>query len=73
MLDNEEASDEALPDTGIGIEKEGFLSPSFIRTSLDYGTRASTILIRDRAGQQTLMEQTWLAGGQRGCRTHIEL
>jgi len=50
MLDNEEASDEALPDTGIGIEKERFLSPSFIRTSLDYGTRASTILIRDRAG-----------------------
>lgn len=69
--DDREACDTQLPDTGIGIEKERFLSPSFIRSSLDYGTRASTILIRNRAGRHTLMEQTWHPGGQKGCRTTI--
>ena len=73
LLNNQEADDAVLPDTGIGIEKERFLSPSFIRTSLDYGTRASTILIRDRLERQTLMEQSWLAGGEKGCRTVIQL
>ncbi|MDX1397019.1 MAG: NRDE family protein [Oceanospirillum sp.] len=67
----DEAEDHELPDTGIGLDKERFLSPSFIRSSLDYGTRASTILIRDHAGEQTMMEQTWLPGGQTGVRTLI--
>jgi len=73
LLNSQAAVDAMLPDTGIGIEKERFLSPSFIQTSLDYGTRASTILIRDRLERQTLMEQSWLAGGEKGCRTVIQL
>lgn len=71
VANDEEAADHELPDTGIGLAKERFLSPSFIRSSMDYGTRASTILIRNHSGRQTLMEQTWHPGGQRGVRTLI--
>lgn len=63
--------DHHLPDTGIGLEKERFLSPAFISDSLDYGTRASTILLRTADGRQSLMEQTWLPGGQTGIRTYL--
>lgn len=71
VANDEEAADHELPDTGIGLDKERFLSPSFIRSSMDYGTRASTILIRNHSGRQTLMEQTWHPGGQKGVRTLI--
>lgn len=73
VSDASQAIDAELPDTGIGLDKERFLSSSFIGSSLDYGTRASTILIRDRNGRQTLMEQTWLPGGQRGITTRLYL
>jgi uncharacterized protein with NRDE domain len=44
-LQNKEfAPDNQLPDTGIGLEFERLLSPSFI-TSESYGTRTSTIII----------------------------
>lgn len=71
VANDQEAEDHELPDTGIGLDKERFLSPSFIRSSMDYGTRASTILIRNHSGRQTLMEQTWHPGGQTGVRTLI--
>lgn len=73
VADESEAADHHLPDTGIGLHKERFLSPAFIRSSLDYGTRASTILIRHHSGQQTMIEQTWLPGGKTGRRTMISL
>ncbi|MCC5864187.1 MAG: NRDE family protein [Wenzhouxiangella sp.] len=41
--DREPASDEELPDTGIGLEAERMLSPPFIVSS-GYGTRSSTVL-----------------------------
>ncbi len=68
---SEEAADHELPDTGIGLDKERFLSPSFINSSMDYGTRASTILIRNNSGQQTIMEQIWHPCGQTGVRTLV--
>ena len=69
LLDSNEAQDHELPDTGITSDKERFLSPAFISSSLDYGTRASTILLLDSSDRQTVMEQTWHPGGQKGCRT----
>lgn len=39
----ESASDEDLPDTGVGLELERMLSPLFIQSE-HYGTRASTVL-----------------------------
>lgn len=38
------APDETLPDTGVGMELERFLSPAFIRGE-HYGTRASTVAL----------------------------
>ncbi|MBP6749019.1 MAG: NRDE family protein [Xanthomonadaceae bacterium] len=38
------APDDALPDTGVGLALERFLSPAFIR-SAQYGTRASTVAL----------------------------
>jgi uncharacterized protein with NRDE domain len=35
--------DEALPDTGVGLELERLLAPVFVRGSAHYGTRASTL------------------------------
>ena len=56
------AADDALPDTGVGIEMERMLSPRFI-ASADYGTRASTALLIDRRGRAVLWEQNFAAGG----------
>ncbi|MFC3884169.1 NRDE family protein [Bacillus songklensis] len=46
LSDSEEASEEELPDTGIGKEWEKLLSPLFIRSD-KYGTRSSTIFTLD--------------------------
>jgi uncharacterized protein with NRDE domain len=44
LADSTLAPDERLPDTGVGLERERFLSPSFIAHAA-YGTRASTVLL----------------------------
>jgi uncharacterized protein with NRDE domain len=41
------ATDAELPDTGIGLERERFLSSAFI-VGLTYGTRSSTVMILGR-------------------------
>lgn len=43
LADERQAADEDLPDTGIGLERERWLSSAFIRGER-YGTRASTIV-----------------------------
>ena len=45
LADTDGAPDAALPDTGIGTERERFLSPLFIAGAA-YGTRASTVIRR---------------------------
>ena len=42
LADTSLPNEDALPDTGIGLELEKFLSPIFIRGN-EYGTRASTL------------------------------
>jgi uncharacterized protein with NRDE domain len=54
--------DEALPDTGVGIELERALSAQFITTA-EYGTRATTTLTIDHAGQVDFAERSFRAGG----------
>jgi len=44
LADREQARDAELPDTGVGIERERFLSAPFI-VGADYGTRCSTIVL----------------------------
>jgi len=56
------ASDDALPDSGIGLERERLLSTAFIQ-STDYGTRCSTVLLVDRAGQARFEERSFASDG----------
>jgi uncharacterized protein with NRDE domain len=59
ILDNrEQANDNLLPDTGIGVEYERALSPIFISTPI-YGTRSSSLLLIDRNGLITFIERTF--------------
>ena len=44
LADRTIAADSALPDTGVGLDKERWLSPVFI-TAHEYGTRCSTVLM----------------------------
>lgn len=44
LADPAVAPDDALPDTGVGLELERFLSSAFIRSER-YGTRASTVVL----------------------------
>ncbi len=57
LLDRARAADGELPDTGIGLERERWLSPLLI-TGPHYGTRAATLLALHRSGQATVIERT---------------
>jgi uncharacterized protein with NRDE domain len=46
LSDRSVAMDAELPDTGIGLERERFLSSAFI-VGLTYGTRSSTVIVID--------------------------
>jgi uncharacterized protein with NRDE domain len=61
LLDEERPADDALPDTGIGIDLERLLAPVFVRGSVQYGTRASTLAFLDDRGATHLQERTFEA------------
>ncbi|MEG0186447.1 MAG: NRDE family protein [Stenotrophomonas sp.] len=56
LADEHRPLDGELPDTGIGLERERWLSPAFIRGD-DYGTRASTVLLIDAGGHGQIHER----------------
>ena len=62
LADEHEARDDELPDTGVGLEMERFLSPPFIR-GLHYGTRASTVIAVSSDGATRFLERRWGASG----------
>ena len=63
VLSNDAAApDDALPDTGVGIEWERVLSPALIVTR-DYGTRASTILSMANSGDVWFGERSRASDG----------
>jgi uncharacterized protein with NRDE domain len=64
LADRAAAPDHALPETGLGRERERLLSSPFI-VSPDYGTRCSTVLLIGRDGVVRLHEQTFDASGTR--------
>ncbi len=64
LADRVIAADDALPDTGVGAERERLLSPPFIRTDV-YGTRASTVLTIGADGEARFVERS-VAPGQEG-------
>jgi uncharacterized protein with NRDE domain len=58
LYDDEQAPDDQLPDTGVGLERERVLSSMFIK-SPDYGTRCSTLLLIDRNNQVQFTERVY--------------
>lgn len=64
LLDQDQPDDAVLPDTGMGLERERFLAPIFIRGDA-YGTRASTLAWRAPDGTAGLVERRFGPGGIR--------
>lgn len=62
LADERPATDEELPDTGVGLEMERRLSPPFIRSAM-YGTRASTVFMQRADGQGLLLERSFGPAG----------
>ncbi len=67
MRDNTRASDEELPDTGVGLAMERMLSPIFVESS-NYGTRVTTILLIDSKNRVTFLEATYDSENPEGFR-----
>ncbi|MES1924139.1 NRDE family protein [Salinisphaera sp. T31B1] len=62
LADAEPAPDAELPTTGIGTERERFLSAPFI-VGETYGTRASTVITRDHDGAVDVHERGFGVAG----------
>ena len=71
LAQDQPAADPTLPDTGVGLEMERFLSPAFIRGPR-YGTRASTVL-RVGADEAWFEEARFGPLGQAQGRTETRL
>jgi uncharacterized protein with NRDE domain len=61
LADDARAADEALPETGVGLEVERLLSSVFIQSPL-YGTRSSTVVLFHRHKEVTFIERTFAYG-----------
>lgn len=58
LFDDAIATDDVLPDTGIGLERERMLSSMFIK-SPGYGTRCSTVVLIDRDNNLYFSERVY--------------
>lgn len=56
LSDRNQAADEHLPDTGVGVELERLLSSAYIE-SPSYGTRSSSVLLMTRDGEVSFVER----------------
>jgi uncharacterized protein with NRDE domain len=61
LLDDTLALESELPETGVGMTLEKLLSPIFVKSEI-YGTRTSTLLIKDSSGRMTMQERTFKPG-----------
>ena len=59
LADRRAASDEELPETGVGIERERVLSSAYIAVE-NYGTRLSSVLLIDETGEVVFTEKTYV-------------
>lgn len=58
LYDEKMASDDQLPDTGVGLERERMLSSMFIK-SPNYGTRCSTVVTIDKNNKVEFTERVY--------------
>jgi uncharacterized protein with NRDE domain len=71
LRDDQPASDERLPQTGVGLQWERLLSSAFVRAP-DYGTRSSTIVRIDARGRAYFEEWSWDSLGADAGRTCLQ-
>ncbi len=64
LRDGTLAADDELPDTGIGPARERLLSPIFIDGGYGYGTRCSSVILRERDGRMLFVERRYDAQGR---------
>lgn len=63
LADRAQPPDHALPDTGVGLQRERVLAPAMIvAPEMGYGTRASTVVAVRRDGRVEAIERSWLPG-----------
>jgi uncharacterized protein with NRDE domain len=72
LADRHVYPDDVLPDTGVGLERERWLSSAFIRGEL-YGTRASTVVAVGYDGSGVVVERRFGAFGREEGETAIPL
>jgi uncharacterized protein with NRDE domain len=72
LSDRTRPHDGLLPSTGVSREWERLLSSAFI-VSNDYGTRSSTVVLIDRAGQISFIERSFGPGGAPGGEVRYEI
>lgn len=70
LADERPALDGELPDTGIGLERERWLSSAFIRGA-DYGTRASTVVAIEHTGHGRIVERRFGSNGRPDGQTEL--
>ncbi|KAL7464963.1 hypothetical protein ACHAXS_005294 [Conticribra weissflogii] len=66
LQNKERPPDEELPDTGIGLDAERYLSSIYVPMGEllggQYGTRSSTTIVVDYFGKSSVLERTWPSG-----------
>lgn len=74
LADEQRAVDEALPETGVGLELERMLSPLFINSPA-YGTRSSTVVLFNRQREVIFIERTFTpaTGGHEDLRHEFKI
>ena len=72
LADERVAADAQLPDTGVGLERERWLSSAFIRGEL-YGTRASTLVAIGYDGNGVILERRFGPNGRFDGETILQL
>ncbi len=72
MQNTDPYPDETLPQTGVGPELERSLAPIFIPGER-YGTRSTTLLRQNNAGQTLLIERSYLPTGMSETALQFEL
>jgi uncharacterized protein with NRDE domain len=72
LRDDTPAPDALLPDTGVGLERERRLSPTFV-TGAAYGTRCSSVVLVEEDGTLLFAEQRYGPHGADGGRDVAQL
>ena len=70
LKDQTKAPDQLLPDTGVGIELERFLSSIYI-SGEDYGTRSSTVMIMNKKNEIHFAEKSYMTKSKEQVRSFV--